>query len=107
MYLGSDVDEWEIETVSVVRRHDCRFAVPDMLEPPSNKSRLVCLVEDGEVSWIFVFRRVLEIIDIFANDFSIRDEETLLKLYVNTSHTCCSIEWKWNKPVHQSCKKSS
>jgi len=77
MYLGSDVDKWEIETVSVVRRHDCRFAVPDMLEPPSNKSRLVCLVEDREITWIFVFRRILEIIDILTDDLSIRDEVSL------------------------------
>jgi hypothetical protein len=40
MNLGSDVDEWEIETVTVIGRHDCRLAFPDMLEPAPYESRL-------------------------------------------------------------------
>lgn len=77
MYLGSDVDECEIEAVSVVRRHDCRSAVSDMFKPPPYQSWLVCLIEDREISRIFVFWRILEVVDIFTDDFPICDEVAL------------------------------
>jgi hypothetical protein len=40
MNLGSDVDKREIETVTVICRHDGGLAFPDMLKPAPYQSRL-------------------------------------------------------------------
>jgi hypothetical protein len=40
--FGSDVDKWEIKTVTVIRRHDGGFAFSNMLEPAPYESRLTC-----------------------------------------------------------------
>lgn len=39
--LGSDIDKWEIETVTVICCHDGRLAFTDMFEPASYESGLV------------------------------------------------------------------
>lgn len=92
--LGSDIDEWEIETVTVIRRHDGRLAFADMFEPASYQSGLVYqlrphvnwlrwwaylvrLVEHRELSWVFVFWRIFEIVDILTDNLSICDQVPL------------------------------
>lgn len=39
--LGPGVDERKVEAVTVIRRHDGRFRVPDMLKPSPNHTRLI------------------------------------------------------------------
>jgi hypothetical protein len=40
MDLGSDIDEWEIERVTVICRHDRGFAISNMFKPSSYQSGL-------------------------------------------------------------------
>lgn len=41
MDIGSSLDEWKVERVTVVRGDDCRLGIADVLEPASDECRLV------------------------------------------------------------------
>jgi hypothetical protein len=99
--LGSNIDEGEIEAVSVVRRHDCRLRLTNMLEPSPYQCRLRCqqlpmsesgstclvrFVEDYELSRVLRSGCIFEVVDVFANNLSIRDQEALPIDHVRYHH---------------------
>ena len=51
MYLRSDVDEWEVEAVTVVRGDDRGLALSNVLKPSSDHSGLaVSLVDQADLT---------------------------------------------------------
>jgi hypothetical protein len=103
--FGSDFDKRKIETITVVGGHDCWLGIANVLEPlfddgclyrngltkillisKQQLTYLIRFIEDYEFSFIFILGRILEILDIFADNFSIRDQEPLAVNHVRNHH---------------------
>lgn len=71
--LAPRVHEREIEAVAIERGHDGRSDLANVLVPALDRRLFVRLVEDGEGALVFRFRRVLKVLDVFADDLSVGD----------------------------------
>jgi hypothetical protein len=98
--FSSSGHKWKVEAVPVIRGNHSWSSIAKVcketayygglskeLEPQSanfeshwGKTDLIELIKDSKLPLVFRSWRVLEIIDIFADDFSIGNEESLLKL---------------------------
>ena len=88
--------EWPIEKVAVVSCDDGWTGGLDVLEEMDEKGSFVGGVDDGEWSFEFRFGSVIEIINVAGDDFTIRDQESLMLEML-----------RWEEPGHRSCKISS
>lgn len=74
---GSSLHEREVERVSVVGGNNGRLGFSDVLKEASNRRRLILFVEDGEWSFVLCFRRILKVLDVFADNLAVCDEIAL------------------------------
>src|ERR1700733_8129538 len=73
----SRIDKRQIERIAVIGRQDGRTRFADVLKPAPDEGRFIRLIEDSEGAFIFRFRSIVKVCDIFANYVTIGDKEAL------------------------------
>ena len=101
MNLGAGADKRKVETIAVKCCYHCRFRRSDVGEEAVEDAHLrkcdhqwvagrakekltdlICFVEDGKRSFVPRSWGVLEILDVLADNFAIRDQESLTVYHV-------------------------
>lgn len=81
--LGTCLDEGPIEGVAVEGRDDGRARLADVREEAMQEGQFVRLVEDDKGPFVLGLGRILKVGDILAHDLAIRDEISLIGIFVN------------------------
>ena len=80
------VDKHEVERVTIVCRNHSWPCLLNMGEETPQQGYFVWLVKDNKWTFILIFRGVLEVLNIFADDLAICDQKTLSINHVGYHH---------------------
>ena len=92
---GPRFNEREIEAVSIVCGNDGRLDLANMLEEASDERRFVFLVKYHDRTLVLRLWGVFEVFDVFADNFTVRDQKALSINHVRNHHDLIALLiWK-------------
>ena len=91
--LSSTLDERPIEAVTIISGENCGLRLDDVIEEAHEQGFLVWLVEDCEQANVILgLRSIFEVSNVFADDFSVGDEEALTVNDVRDHHDLIKLD---------------